>query len=147
DDALDDGTVIRVRCVRSDALGRLQIDFTGTGAVHPGNLNATPAIVCSAVLYVLRLLAGCALPLNEGLMRDVELIVPKGSVLAPEFPDDPARCPAVAGGNVETSQRIVDVLLTSFDVVACSQGTMNNLIFGGEGFSYYETIGGGTGAG
>ena len=79
-------------------------------------------------------------------MREVELIVPPG-VLSPEFPADPASCPAVAGGNVETSQRIVDVLLTALDLVACSQGTMNNLIFGGEDFSYYETIGGGTGAG
>jgi 5-oxoprolinase (ATP-hydrolysing) len=146
-DALDDGTIVQVKCTRADGAGaRLRIDFAGSGKVHPGNLNATPAIVRSATLYVLRVLAGSALPLNEGLMRDVDLIVPPG-LLAPEFPFDPAACPAVAGGNVETSQRIVDVLLSAFGLAACSQGTMNNVVLGTDRISYYETIGGGTGAG
>jgi 5-oxoprolinase (ATP-hydrolysing) len=143
-DSLDDGTPIVVRLVRAG--GRLRVDFSGSGGVHPGNLNATPAIVRSALIYVLRLVAGRDLPLNEGLMRDVDLVLPEG-VLSPVFVDDPAQCPAEVGGNVETSQRVVDVLVRAFGLAASSQGTMNNLIFGNARFSYYETIGGGTGAG
>lgn len=143
-DALDDGTPIAVQVSHRD--GRLRVDFSGSGGEHPGNLNATPAIVRSAVIYVLRLLAGRDLPLNEGLMRDVDLVLPPG-LLAPRFTDEPARCPAVVGGNVETSQRIVDVLVRAFGLCASSQGTMNNVIFGNARLSYYETIGGGTGAG
>lgn len=143
-DALDDGSRISV-AVTADS-GRLTIDFAGTAGTHPGNLNATPAIVRGAVVYVLRLIAGEDLPLNEGLMRDVSLAIPPG-LLSPEFPNDPAKCPAVVGGNVETSQRIVDVLVTAFGLAACSQGTMNNVIFGNARFSYYETVGGGSGAG
>jgi len=145
-DALDDGTPIAVRVAGPGCDGRLRVDFAGTGGVHPASLNATPAIVRSALIYVLRLVAGRDLPLNEGLTRDVDLVVPAG-VLAPEFSDDPARCPAVVGGNVETSQRVVDVLVRAFGLAASSQGTMNNLIFGNTRSSYYETIGGGTGAG
>jgi 5-oxoprolinase (ATP-hydrolysing) len=144
--ALDDGTPLAV-AVTIDGDGA-RVDFTGSGPQHPGNLNATPAIVRSAVVYVLRLLIGERLPLNEGLMRAVEVIVP-GGVLCPDFSheDDPARCPAVVGGNVETSQRLVDVLLEAFGMCAGSQGTMNNTIFGTSAFSYYETVCGGTGAG
>lgn len=143
-DTLDDGTPIRVRA--SIAGERMVLDFAGTGDVHPGNFNATPAIVRSAVLYVLRLLIGGGLPLNEGMLRPVEVKIPKG-LLNPDFPEDPTRCPAVVGGNVETSQRIVEVLLSAFGLMAQSQGTMNNVLFGDEGFGYYETVGGGAGAG
>jgi 5-oxoprolinase (ATP-hydrolysing) len=142
-DSMDDGTPILVRC---EATGNgLRVDFSGSAGVHPGNLNATPAIVHSAVIYVLRLLAGKELPLNEGLLRDVQIIIPKG-ILSPEFPGDAARCPAVVGGNVETSQRMVDLLLQALGLSACSQGTMNNITFGNEHFSCYETVGGGAGA-
>ncbi len=143
---LDDGTPIRV--VIEPGPQRTRIDFTGSGPVHPGNLNATPAIVRSAVIYALRLLArdGPPLPLNEGLIRGIDLRIPPG-VLDPVFVDDPARCPAVVGGNTETSQRLVDVLLAALGVVACSQGTMNNVVFGAAGFGYYETVCGGCGAG
>jgi 5-oxoprolinase (ATP-hydrolysing) len=103
-------------------------------------------VVRSAVLYVLRLLAGEELPLNEGLLRPVELMVPPG-MLAPPFADDPARCPAVVGGNVETSQRIVEVLVEALGLAAASQGTMNNVLFGDARFGYYETVAGGCGAG
>ncbi len=146
EDSLDDGSILRVHVTSGPPGPRLRVDFTGSSPVHPGNLNATPAIVRSALLYVLRLLAGRSLPLNEGLLRDVELIVPLG-ILSPDFPSDPEACPAVAGGNVETSQRIVDVLLSALGLTACSQGTMNNVTLGIAGLSYYETIGGGTGAG
>lgn len=141
---LDDGTPLAVAIEVEK--GRARIDFTGSGGVHPGNLNATPAIVTSAVLYVLRLLVAEPLPLNEGLLEPVELVVPEG-LLAPPFPDDPWACPAVVGGNVETSQRLVDTLLKALGLAACSQGTMNNVIFGDGSFGYYETVAGGCGAG
>jgi 5-oxoprolinase (ATP-hydrolysing) len=80
-------------------------------------------------------------------MRDVELIIPEGTFLNPKFSTDPAKCPAVVGGNTEVSQRLVDTLLKAFALSACSQGTMNNFLFGTNDFGYYETICGGTGAG
>lgn len=144
EERLDDGSPIRVRI---DIDGeRAVIDFAGSAGVHPGNLNATPAIVRSAVIYVLRLLVDEALPLNEGLLRPVEIRIPDG-MLSPPFPPDPGRCPAVAGGNVETSQRLVDALLKALRLCGCSQGTMNNIAFGNDGFGYYETVCGGAGAG
>ncbi len=124
----------------SAAEGRLRVDFTGTGGPHVGNLNAPSAVVRAAVLYVLRLLAGRDLPLNDGLMRRVDLVVPPGSIL------DPPRGAAVAGGNVETSQRLVDLLLRATGRLAPSTGTMTNLTLGGAGWSLYETLGGGQGA-
>lgn len=141
---LDDGSPIRVQA-RVDS-GRLTLDFTGSSEVHSGNFNCTPAIVSSAVIYVMRLFVNQPIPLNEGLMRQVDIQLPVG-MLNPVFDDDPGKCPPVVAGNVETSQRIVDTLLLAFEMMACSQGTMNNLIFGNENCSYYETIGGGTGAG
>jgi 5-oxoprolinase (ATP-hydrolysing) len=147
---LDDGSPIAVRVEISGA--RALVDFAGSASVHPGNLNATAAVVASAVLYVLRLLVGALeqsrdpLPLNEGLLDPVELRIPRGSLLAPDFPAEPERAPAVVGGNVETSQRVVDVLVTALGLAACSQGTMNNLLFGNERFGYYETVCGGAGA-
>ncbi|MDH3746536.1 MAG: hydantoinase B/oxoprolinase family protein, partial [Acidobacteriota bacterium] len=140
---LDDGTPLRVRL--DLAPNKLVIDFEGTGGVHPGNLNATPAITRSAVLYVLRLLIEEPLPLNEGLLDGVEVRIPLG-LLNPEFGADPASSPAVVGGNVETSQRLVDTLLEALGVAACSQGTMNNILFGNESFAFYETVCGGAGA-
>lgn len=139
---LDDGTRIRVSLTRQE--DRLRIDFSGTSASHPGNLHATPAIIRSAVIYVVRLLQSDDLPLNEGLLDPIDIELPP-CFLNPDFHSTPA--PAVVGGNVETSQRVVDTLLKALGVVACSQGTMNNLIFGNSRVSYYETIGGGAGAG
>ena len=152
-ETLDDGTPLAVRIAMRS--GEATIDFTGSGGVHSGNLNATPAITRSVVLYVLRVLAGSEpdrgeqagpLPLNEGLLDPVQLVIPDG-ILSPAFPDDPALAPAVVGGNVETSQRLVDTLLRALGLAACSQGTMNNVLFGTEQFAYYETICGGCGAG
>ncbi|MFN0074906.1 MAG: hydantoinase B/oxoprolinase family protein [Prosthecobacter sp.] len=141
---LDDGSVIAVE-IRKQA-DKLILDFTGTAAVHPRNLNATPAIVRSAVLYVMRLLLQEDLPLNEGLLDPVEVILPI-SLLNPIFTGDPSNDPAVVGGNVEVSQRLVDTLIKALGLQACSQGTMNNFLFGGGRFGYYETIAGGSGAG
>jgi 5-oxoprolinase (ATP-hydrolysing) len=144
DERLDDGAALRVRVrVAGD---RAEVDFAGTSGVHPGNLNATPAIVRSVVLYVLRLLVSEPLPLNEGLLRAVELRVPPG-MLNPPFSDDPTRAPAVVGGNTEVSQRLTDTLLGALRLAACSQGTMNNVLWGAERFGYYETVCGGCGAG
>jgi 5-oxoprolinase (ATP-hydrolysing) len=141
---LDDGTPLQVAVtIRGD---RCTIDFGGTGAVHPGNLNATEAIVNGVIIYVLRLLVDEAVPLNDGLFEPVEVLLPQ-CLLNPAFPGDPAQCPAIVGGNVEVSQRLTDTLLKPFGILACSQGTMNNLLFGDDTFSYYETIGGGCGAG
>jgi 5-oxoprolinase (ATP-hydrolysing) len=125
EDFLDDGTAIRVSLsVQGD---RMHIDFAGTAPAVPGNLNAPRAVVQAAVIYVLRAL--------------VAERIPPGSLL------DPPPGAAVVGGNVETSQRIVDVLLGALERVAASQGTMNNVAFGDERFGYYETLGGGAGAG
>jgi len=141
---LDDGAALHARI---EIAGReATIDFAGTAGVHPGNLNATPAIVRSVVLYVLRLLVREPLPLNEGLLRAVEVRVPRG-MLDPEWPDDPARAPAVVGGNTEVSQRLTDTLLKALRLAACSQGTMNNVLWGTDRFGYYETVCGGAGAG
>lgn len=141
---LDDGSILRVAIELEEGGG--VVDFAGSAPVHPGNLNATPAVVRSVVLYVLRLLIEGPLPLNEGLLRTVELRIPPG-ILNPPFPQDPRQAPAVVGGNVETSQRLVDTLLKALGIVACSQGTMNNVVFGNERFGYYETLCGGCGAG
>lgn len=141
---LDDGSPLVVSLNLSD--GRGVVDFTGSAPVHPGNLNATPAVVRSVVLYAFRLLLDRPLPLNEGLLKTVRLEIPEG-ILNPPFPPDPRLAPAVAGGNVETSQRLVDTMLKALGLVACSQGTMNNVLFGNESFGYYETVCGGCGAG
>jgi 5-oxoprolinase (ATP-hydrolysing) len=147
-DHLDDGTPIAatVTIREKNAAGPPAIiDFSGTGGVLPNNLNANRAITTAATLYVLRLLIGEEVPLNQGLLAAVELRIPPG-LLNPPADDDPAKCPAVVGGNVETSQRVVDVLLGAFNLAAASQGTMNNLLFGDGSFGYYETICGGSGA-
>lgn len=141
---LDDGTPL---CVAIEIFGdQAVIDFAGTGGVVAGNLNANRAIVSAAVLYVLRLLVGAEIPLNQGVLAPVELRIPPSLLNPPAASDDPARLPAVAGGNVETSQRVVDLLLGALELAAASQGTMNNLLFGDGSFGYYETICGGAGA-
>ncbi len=138
-DHTDDGVPIAVAFhIEGD---QATIDFTGTGPAVAGNLNAPRAVTVAAVLYVLRCLVGEPIPLNRGCLRPVRLVIPPGSLL------DPAPHHAVAGGNVETAQRLVDVLLAAVGAKAASQGTMNNLTFGDESFGYYETIGGGEGAG
>ena len=142
---LDDGTVLRARITVGGK--KITFDFDGTGGVHPGNLNATPAIVNSVIIYLLRLLVNEPLPLNEGLLEPVTIHLPTDTLVNPGFHNDPRKCPAIVGGNVETSQRLVDLLLKPFRKIACSQGTMNNVLFGNDNFGYYETIGGGTGAG
>ena len=138
EDKTDDGVCIAV-CVTVNG-DQLSVDFSGTSAAVSGNTNAPRAVTVAAVLYVLRALVGTDIPLNRGCLRPVRLTIPVGSLL------DPPSHAAVAGGNVETAQRVVDVLLAAVGVKAASQGTMNNLTFGDASFGYYETIGGGEGA-
>jgi 5-oxoprolinase (ATP-hydrolysing) len=133
-----DGIPLRVFIRRETS--KLTVDFTGTGGPHSGNLNAPPAVVRAAVLYVLRVMAGGRLPLNDGVLRNVHIVLPTPSIICPPT------LAAVSGGNVETSQRLVDLLLRALGHMASSQGTMNNLTIGNSDFSFYETIGGGQGA-
>ncbi len=155
EDALDDDghtdTPIRIKVTLAIADEQLSIDFTGSAPAVKGNVNAVRAIVESVVGYTLRCIAGDSMPMNQGVFSPVELIVPENSVLDAKAPH------AVAGGNVETSMRITDVLFGAFAQLlpermpAASQGTMNNLTFGGvtakgKPFAYYETMGGGSGA-
>ncbi len=142
-DHLDDGSKIAVTF--SICGDRAVIDFAGTAPVLDGNLNANRAIVTAAIMYCLRCLIHEDIPLNQGVLAPIDLKLPT-CLLNPPAHKDPANCAAVAGGNVETSQRIVDVLLGALGVAAASQGTMNNVLFGDSSFGYYETICGGSGA-
>lgn len=138
---MDDGAVIRVR-IDVDAEARSAVvDFTGTSDQLPTNFNAPLSIARAATLYVFRTLVDDAIPLNEGCLKPIELIVPEGSMLNPRYPA------AVVAGNVETSQAVVDALYGALGVLASSQGTMNNFTFGDDTRQYYETIAGGSGAG
>ena len=143
-ETLDDGWPISASLTWINQ--RLTIDFTGSGPVHPGSRNATTAVVRSATLYALRLWLAEDLPLNEGVLEQVDFVLPEG-FLNPPFALDPRQSPAVVAGNVETSQRLVDTLLKALQVQAGSQGTMNNVIFGNATYGHYETLGGGAGAG
>ena len=138
---LDDGAVVRVAVRVDRSAGEAVIDFTGTSDQRPTNFNAPLAVTRAAVLYVLRLLVDEEVPLNEGFLRPVTLIVPEGSMLNPRHPA------AVVAGNVEVSQVVTDALLGALGAMAGSQGTMNNLTFGDATYQYYETIAGGAGAG
>ncbi|WP_310476846.1 hydantoinase B/oxoprolinase family protein [Sandarakinorhabdus sp.] len=138
---MDNGARIRV-AVRIDPVSRsATIDFTGTSPQLPDNFNAPFSVAQAAVLYVFRCLAGNDLPMNDGCMRPLRLIVPEGSMLRPQAPA------AVVAGNVETSQIITDALFGALGVLAASEGTMNNFTFGNAAHQYYETICGGAGAG
>ena len=138
---MDDGARIAV-AVRVDRTARtVVVDFTGTSGQRPTNFNAPRAITRAAVLYVLRLLIDLPIPLNDGFLRPVTIIVPPGSML------DPAPGAAVVAGNVEVSQAVTDALLQALGAMAGSQGTMNNFTFGDDARQYYETIAGGAGAG
>lgn len=138
---MDDGAVIRVRIDVDPEARSAVVDFTGTSDQLPTNFNAPLSIARAATLYVFRTLVDDAIPLNEGCLKPIELIVPEGSMLNPRYPA------AVVAGNVETSQAVVDTLYGALGVLASSQGTMNNFTFGDDTRQYYETIAGGSGAG
>ena len=138
---MDDGSLIRVRITFDRERREATVDFTGTSAQRPNNFNAPSAVARSAVLYVFRCLVEDAIPLNEGCLKPIRIVIPEGSMLAPKYPA------AVAAGNVETSQAITDALFGALGVAAESQGTMNNILFGNDRHQYYETVCGGAGAG
>ena len=138
---MDNGATVRVS-FRVDREGRTAcVDFAGTSAQLPSNFNAPVSVVRAAVLYVMRTLIDAPIPLNDGFLRSVRVLVPEGSMLNPRHPA------AVVAGNVETSQVVTDALLGALGAQAASQGTMNNFTFGDARRQYYETIAGGTGAG
>ncbi|KAK2592057.1 hypothetical protein QQS21_010257 [Conoideocrella luteorostrata] len=151
-DYMDDGTPISLTITISPADGSATFDFTGTGPHVLGNTNAPKAITHSAIIYCLRSLVSSSIPLNQGCLAPINIIIPDDSLL------NPGAGLAVVGGNVLTSQRVTDVVLKAFHACAASQGCCNNLTFGTggkdpvtgehkEGFGYYETIAGGSGAG
>ncbi|KQZ02776.1 5-oxoprolinase [Caulobacter sp. Root1455] len=138
---LDDGSVVKVAITVDRAARTARVDFTGTSDQVPTNFNAPASICRAAALYVFRTLVDDEIPMNDGCLRPVELVIPEGSMLRPRYPA------AVVAGNVETSQVVVDALYGALGVMAAAQGTMNNFTFGDERRQYYETICGGAGAG
>ncbi len=139
--AMDNGAQIVVSVIIDRQQRAATIDFTGTSDQLPDNFNAPLPVVRAAVLYVVRTLIDDAVPMNEGCMRPLKVVVPEGSMLHPRAPA------AVVAGNVETSQAITDALFGALGAMAASQGTMNNFTFGDAQRQYYETIAGGSGAG
>ncbi|PLB52497.1 putative 5-oxoprolinase [Aspergillus steynii IBT 23096] len=150
-DYMDDGSPLALKITINPSDGSAKFDFTGTGPQALNNLNAPPAIMYSGIMYCLRSMISADIPLNQGCLNPIELIFPPNSILSPD------KTAATVGSNVETSQRVVDVILKAFRVSGASQGTCNNLTFGyggtdangvvTKGFGYYETIAGGAGAG
>ncbi|WP_324752697.1 hydantoinase B/oxoprolinase family protein [Roseovarius sp. Pro17] len=138
---MDHGAVIVVAVTVDRAAREAVIDFTGTSAQHSGNYNAPRSICDAVVLYVFRTMVGADIPLNQGCLKPLRVIVPDGSMLNPIYPA------AVISGNTEVSQATCNALYGALGVIACSQATMNNFVWGNEDFQNYETIAGGTGAG
>jgi len=138
---LDDGSHVDVEVSIDREARRARIDFSGTSPQQASNFNAPPSICRAATLYVMRTLIDEDIPMNDGCLRPVDLVIPEGSMLSPAYPA------AVVAGNVETSQVITDALYGATGTLAAAQGTMNNFTFGNERHQYYETICGGAGAG
>ena len=138
---MDGGAMIRVKVSVDAAARSARIDFAGTSAQAANNFNAPGSVTKAAVLYVFRCLVDSDIPMNAGCLKPLEIVVPEGCLLRPRPPG------AVAAGNVETSQAVVDALFGALGVLAAPQGTMNNLTFGNAQHQYYETICGGAGAG
>ena len=139
--AMDNGSAVHVAVSIDREARAATIDFTGTSDQQPDNFNAPASIVRAAVLYVVRTLIDEAVPMNDGCLKPVTILVPEGSMLRPRHPA------AVVAGNVETSQVVTDALFGALGVMAGAQGTMNNFTFGNARHQYYETIAGGAGAG
>ncbi|GAA6164506.1 hydantoinase B/oxoprolinase family protein [Pelagimonas sp. KU-00592-HH] len=138
---MDSGAQIEVKVSVDREAREAVIDFTGTSAQHAGNYNAPLSICRAVVLYVFRTMVGAEIPLNEGCLKPLRIVVPDGSMLNPVYPA------AVIAGNTEVSQATCNALYGALGVIACSQATMNNFIWGNADFQNYETIAGGTGAG
>ena len=139
--AMDNGAEVVVNVTIDRAARGATVDFTGTSDQLPGNFNAPLSVARAALLYVVRTLVDEAVPMNDGCLKPMTLVVPEGSLLRPLYPA------AVVAGNVETSQVVTDALFGALGVMAGAQGTMNNFTFGNARHQYYETISGGSGAG
>ncbi|MCC5811083.1 MAG: hydantoinase B/oxoprolinase family protein [Ectothiorhodospiraceae bacterium] len=138
---LDNGSRVRVAISVDKSSRSAVVDFSGTSAQQPGNFNAPKAVTRAAVLYVLRTLVKDNIPLNDGCLKPIRLVVPEGSMLNPAYPA------AVVAGNVEVSQVVTDALYAALGVLANGQGSMNNVTFGNKRYQHYETLCGGAGAG
>ena len=138
---MDDGTPLQVAVTVDQATRTATVDFTGTGPQRPGNFNAPPAVLRAVVLYVFRCLVGQDIPLNDGCLKPIHIVLPPGTFLSP------APGAAVVAGNTEVSQAACNALFGALGTLACSQATMNNVLFGDATRQYYETICGGMGAG
>jgi 5-oxoprolinase (ATP-hydrolysing) len=138
---MDQGTVIKVRIAVDKRRREATVDFTGTSPQQPNNFNAPEPVTRAAVLYVFRVMVDDDIPMNAGCLRPIRIVIPKQSLLSPEFPA------AVVAGNVETSQEVTNCLFGALGAMAAAQGTMNNLNFGNARYQYYETICSGSPAG
>jgi 5-oxoprolinase (ATP-hydrolysing) len=138
---MDQGTVIKVRITVDKEKREATVDFTGTSPQQPTNFNAPEPVARAAVLYVFRVMVDDEIPLNAGCLRPINIIIPKKSMLSPEYPA------AVVAGNVEVSQAVTDTLFGALGALAAAQGTMNNVNFGNARYQYYETICSGSPAG
>ncbi len=138
---MDQGTVIKVKITVDKQKREATVDFTGTSPQQPTNFNAPEPVTRAAVLYVFRVMVDDEIPMNAGCLRPINIIIPKQSLLSPEYPA------AVVAGNVETSQAVTNCLFGALGALAAAQGTMNNLNFGNDRYQYYETICSGSPAG
>jgi 5-oxoprolinase (ATP-hydrolysing) len=138
---MDQGTVIKVKITVDKKKREATVDFTGTSPQQPTNFNAPEPVTRAAVLYVFRVMVDDDIPMNAGCLRPINIVIPKKSMLSPEYPA------AVVAGNVETSQAVTNCLFGALGALAAAQGTMNNLNFGNEKYQYYETICSGSPAG
>jgi 5-oxoprolinase (ATP-hydrolysing) len=138
---MDQGTVIRVAITVDRARREATVDFNGTSAQQPSNFNAPEPVTRAAVLYVFRVMVDDDIPMNAGCLEPIRIVIPKKSMLSPEYPA------AVVAGNVEVSQAVTDCLFGALGALAGAQGTMNNLNFGNDRYQYYETICSGSPAG
>jgi 5-oxoprolinase (ATP-hydrolysing) len=138
---MDQGTMIKVKITVDKRKRTATVDFTGTSPQQPTNFNAPEPVTRAAVLYVFRVMVDDDIPMNAGCLRPIRIIIPKNSLLSPEYPA------AVVAGNVETSQAVTDTLFGALGALAAAQGTMNNLNFGNARYQYYETICSGSPAG
>jgi 5-oxoprolinase (ATP-hydrolysing) len=138
---LDQGAMIRVAISVDRAARRARVDFTGTSPRRADNFNAPEPVTRAAVLYVFRMMVDADIPMNAGCLRPLDVVIPKGSMLSPEYPA------AVVAGNVEVSQNVADCLFGALHALGSAQGTMNNLTFGNARHQYYETICSGAPAG
>jgi 5-oxoprolinase (ATP-hydrolysing) len=137
----DQGTTIAVRITVDKKKREATVDFTGTSPQQPSNFNAPEPVTRAAVLYVFRVMVDDDIPMNAGCLRPIRIVIPKKSMLSPEYPA------AVVAGNVETSQEVTNCLFGALGAMAAAQGTMNNLNFGNARYQYYETICSGSPAG